>query len=363
MTKKFKYNRRSASSVEARAQQSASSREGFIKNNFKVYAPKAGDNVLRILPPTWDDADHYGFDVYVNYGIGPDNASYASLSKMLAQADPIAEERERALAAGDEDYAKSLRPNKRVLLWVIDRDKPEEGPMVWPAPWTVDRDLSLLCRDKRTGEILYIDDPEDGFDIEFTKTGTGVNTKYEGLKVARRQSPLAADDEQQDKWLDFVVQNPLPSVILYYDYAHIKKVFEGGSKKDKPDDGDDDSGTTSGSSAESSDVTFKELCSMSLEDLDAFCEDKKVHLFKDDFKTAEDMAVAICEILKIEVVRDEPPARTRERSSRTREEPAPETTSRSQKEEEDPEQKAADQAVQEPSGDAKKSRLAGLRRR
>lgn len=358
MAKKFKYTRRSAKSVEARAHQGASSRDGFIKNEFKMFSPKAGDNVLRILPPTWENADHYGFDVYVNYGVGPDNAAYASLSKMLAQADPIAEERDRALSAGDEEYAKSLRPSKRVLFWVIDRTKEEEGPMLWASPWTVDRDLSLLCRDKRTGEILYVDDPYDGYDIEFTKTGTGMTTKYEGLLISRRSSPLNADEAVQDKWLEYISENPLPETILYYDYDYIKRVFEGGGSKSGS--ASSDAAKPSSNKPSKSALTFEELCGMSLQELDAVCEENKVNLFADDFGSSEEMAAAICEALGIDVP-EKKPARTRSRVEEPKDE-ASEDEGDSTDDDDSSEEEEEEEKEEEKSS-SRKSRLAGLRRR
>jgi hypothetical protein len=210
----------------------------FVKDDIKTWVPKDGVNILRILPPTWKDPEHYGFDIYVNYGVGADRQAYLDLDKMLGKPDPIAEERAKALRDGDEQYAKDLAPKRRCGVWIIDRDAEKEGVQFWAMPWTIDADIAKLTTDKRTGEVLNIDDPENGYDIEFEKVGKGRNTKYEAVAIARRSSPLGSK-----KWLEFALDNPIPDQLVYHDYEHIAKTFGGGGShrgRDNEDDHDSD---------------------------------------------------------------------------------------------------------------------------
>lgn len=228
---KFKYKPRTAEQVQKRAAKaSTGGRDGFIKEGIKFFKPADGDNTIRIIPPTWEDADHYGYDVHVHYNIGPDNAAYACLEKMKGKSCPICEESRKARNEGDEEHEKMYRPTRRVLIYLVDREKEKEGLKVWPMGVNLDKDLSKLMEDKRTGEIYSIDDPEDGFDVSFTKEGQMLNTKYVGVQIARKPSPLDHDDA-----LDYAQDNPLPEIIQYYDYDHIKLAFtgEGGDDSDE----------------------------------------------------------------------------------------------------------------------------------
>lgn len=229
---KFKYKPRTAEQVQKRADKASSGgRDGFIKEGVKFFKPSDGDNTIRILPPTWDEADHYGYDVYVHYNIGPDNAAYACLEKMKGKSCPICEESRRARADGDEEHEKMYRPTRRVLIYLLDRDKEKEGLKIWPMGVNLDKDLSKLMVDKRTGEIYPIDDPDDGFDIQFTKEGQGLNTKYVGVQIARKSSPL-----DHDEALMFADSNSIPDSIQYYDYDHIKLAFTGESSDEEDEE-------------------------------------------------------------------------------------------------------------------------------
>src|SRR3954470_4296967 len=116
----FTYQKRTVDDVKARANQSTGDFDRWVKPEYKRYKMKDGKNLIRILPPTWDKPNHYGYEIYVNFGIGPDNQSYLSLSKMKQEQDPLAEARTVANREGDEELAKQLEARKRLLMWVID---------------------------------------------------------------------------------------------------------------------------------------------------------------------------------------------------------------------------------------------------
>jgi hypothetical protein len=246
---RFKYRPREKDTVKKRANQSGGLFDSIFKSQFATFTPKEGDYRLRVLPPTWPDAQHFGLDIYVHYGIGSDNQSYLCLDKMLGEKCPICEQRKVAERSGDPEYARSLVPTKRVLVWVLDRADEESGPQLWSMAWTIDRDLANLSIDKASGELLLIDDPEDGYDIEFVRTGKGLKTKYSGTAVARRSSPLADDQDQADEWLKFVQDNPLTEVLQYFDYDHIASVAEGAAKKEDEEEDEDEPQTRSKSKA------------------------------------------------------------------------------------------------------------------
>lgn len=194
----------------------------------KIFTPSVGSNVVRILPATWENFNHYGYDIYVHYGIGPDNGRYLCLKNMRNEPCPICDERVRVMNKGDEQYAKELRPVWRVVVWMIDRRNESDGLQIWPMPVSkIDRPLIELAVDKRTNEALLIDDLEAGYDIEFTREGSSVTTQYSALRIDRHPSPLHHDRRIMQEWWDYVVAHPIPSLLNYYSYDHIKNVFIG----------------------------------------------------------------------------------------------------------------------------------------
>jgi len=245
----FRYTERSREDVRERANMRGGSFDSYIKSKFKRYKVRDGKNLVRIMPPTWDGAKHYGFDIHVNYGIGVDNQSYLSISKMKqlypdlealeSAKDPIAEARREAEAEGDEKTAKALQPRHRILMWVIDRLDEDEGPQLWDAPFTLDKDFCNLSLDEDTKEAIFVDDPEEGCDIRFYKEGTGMTTKYPASKMKlMSKSPIHEDEKLQEGWLEFITENPVPDCLEYHDYAHISEVFDGHVRVDKDEDDD-----------------------------------------------------------------------------------------------------------------------------
>jgi hypothetical protein len=235
----FKYKRRSVDDVRKRASEKTGSFDSFIKSDFKRYKVRDGKNLIRILPPTWDDPKHYAYTIFLNYSIGADNQTFLSLAEMKGEKDPLAEARKEAQHEGDKEMAKKLTPRKRSLMWIIDRTDEDEGPMLWDAPFTVDTDFVNLSIDEDTKEVIYVDDPKEGCDIRFYKEGTGVGTKYPAARMKiLAPSPISEDKGLQKEWLDFIKDNPVPDCLQYFDYDHISEAFDGviGSYDDDKDD-------------------------------------------------------------------------------------------------------------------------------
>jgi len=233
----FRYNRRSSSDVQQRANAKGGNFDSIIKAKYKVYKIRDGKNLIRILPPTWDEARHYGYDIWVNYSVGVDNQSYLSLSKMKGEKDPLAEARREAERDGDKKLSKELQPRQRILMWVIDRNEEDEGPQLLAAPFTVDKALAALSFDEDTKEVIYLDDPKEGCDVRFYREGTGLKTDYPAEKMRiLKPSPLHPDKGQAKEWLEYIADNPVPECLQYYSYEHISNTFDGGSAAADDDD-------------------------------------------------------------------------------------------------------------------------------
>lgn len=238
---RFTYQARDPEEAKRRAEGGGDDFDVYLRREITFFKPADRDNAIRILPPTWEGAKHYGMDVHVHYGVGPDRQTYLCLHKMKGERCPICEERAEASRKGDEEYAKELAPKRRVLVYVIDRNNEREGPMAWAMPQGLDQDITKVSIDRRTGAVLYIDHPDEGFDVFFEKNGTGIKTKYEGVSIDRNPSRLGSD-----AWLDFAMDNPLPDQLVYYDYDRISEEFGGGGGEQRTGRDRDDRGRSRG---------------------------------------------------------------------------------------------------------------------
>lgn len=229
--KKFQYQKRDPGTIKRQANQHGGDFDSLAKDGIKEFKPKEGKNTVRILPPTWDNADHYGYEAHINYNIGVNNRKYFSLSKMKGEKDPLEEAHKQAMREGDKKLADALKPTKRLLYLIIDRNAEEEGPQLWMAPWTFDKKLAALSIDEDTGSVIdpAIDDPDGGCDIRFYYEKTGKQfPDYPAEKMRiLKPSPLHEDEDKAMEWLDYVAANPVPSMLNFYDYDHISEAFDG----------------------------------------------------------------------------------------------------------------------------------------
>lgn len=317
----FEYQSRNADDTRARAESGGNDYDKLLKPGCKSWKPNDGDNRIRILPPTWKNAKHFGFDCHIHYGVGADNGAYLDLFKMKGEDDPIHEEYMKAKSEldpenkDDQEYLRQLKGTRRDLIYLVDRDNEREGVQAWFMPFGLGNDVVKLSIDKQSREVLEIDHPDEGYDVEFTKTGKGINTKYSAPAIARRSSPLG-----KDEWLEYVVENPLPDQLNFYDYDHIAVAFGGGGKhKQKSRDRDEDdesahSGKHRSSGRDRDDepknrgrdnnpvqevLSWEDIHDMTGKELDALIENEKLDINPDEAKDDDDLADWICEEMKI----------------------------------------------------------------
>ncbi len=282
----FRYKERSKENMEERAV-GDNRFDSYIESEAKSYKAGEKQNWIRFLPPTWDNAQHYGYDIYVHYEIGPDNASYLC-NRMMSKGDcPICDEMKIAKLEGDSEYASKLDPKKRVLVYLIDRDKENEGIKIWAMPPSLDVDIAKLCVDERSGEMYYIDDPEGGFDVGYYREGTKLNTRYKAPQIARRTSVM--DDQEA---LQFVIDNPLPSALNFYKADYIKEVFDGGASTTPHSNEDDDT-------EDKNHYTEKEIMDMGADDLDELVEEFTLNIDAEDYEYDEDFAIDIIGLMRM----------------------------------------------------------------
>jgi hypothetical protein len=197
----------------------------------RYFKARNGDNTIRILPPTWEGARHYSFEVWIHNEIGPDNQSYLCLDKGLKQTCPLCEERYNASQAD----AEKLRPRPRNYIYLIDRYTEDAGPLLWAISNTSDKEILSQSLIKRTQQSLPIAHLTNGYDIEFSREGAGIKTRYNGFRVLREASKASENPDRLEEWINYIDEHPIPDVLQYYPASHIKEVFHGrgGTQKEE----------------------------------------------------------------------------------------------------------------------------------
>jgi hypothetical protein len=322
----WRYKPSSAEDVKHRGERNTSGNDPFLADALKVFKPRQGDNTIRFLPATWEDSKHYGLDVFVHFGIGPDRAAYLCLDKMKGKPCPICEARKRAVAEGDQEFADELRPSARVIAYVIDRDKDREGALVWGMSARQDSEIARLAVDKQNGEALNVDSPDEGYDLTFTREGEGLKTRYSGFAFSRRSSSL-----DHKKALQFAIDNPLADALVFYSYDHIAKSFAGTKARSDDDDDkpskrgrdrdddkpaarrgrddderparrprDDDDDKPKRAAKPDVDMTWDEVHELSFRKLTNLIEEHSLKVDPEASRNDEDLADQVCEELGIE---------------------------------------------------------------
>jgi hypothetical protein len=228
--REFNYQPPSYSDVAARAERKGSMFASMFKD-VKVWTPKQGANLIRILPPTWENnKGHYGLYVKLHYNVGPNDDRYLCLKDRHSphKRCPVCEALYDLGANASRDEKFALRPADGVAYYIIDRDNERDGVQTWLSSPTNDSEIAAQSVNRRNQSVIPIADLYDGYDVEFTRTGTGVRgTKYKGFKVMRDSSPLSDSDRKLEEWLDYVIDRPLPTTLNFYSPEHIEEAFYG----------------------------------------------------------------------------------------------------------------------------------------
>ena len=129
------YSHHNKDSVRRHADQTGGSFQGIFKSGVKQWKAKEGENAIRILPPTWDGYDHYGFEVYVHGNVGASGSMYTCPKKHGGGRCAACEEAEELRKAGEEEDAKKLFVRKNFAYYIIDRDDRKPEVQVWQVGW------------------------------------------------------------------------------------------------------------------------------------------------------------------------------------------------------------------------------------
>lgn len=202
--------------------------------DFKFWKPKPGRNVIRILPPKPGSEDFYS-EARVRYNVGP-NKKMVVVPINDNEPCPIKDFVDALFKTGDKDdekLAKRMRATTRYYFNIIDRSL-EEGDegygevMVFGCGASIFTDVLGLIVDPDYGDIT---DPENGYDIIITRTGTGLDTEYK-VNARPKQTPIGFDD-----WEDKLVDLSIFTKVKSYEE---REAILNGEELPKNDDSDED---------------------------------------------------------------------------------------------------------------------------
>ena len=238
--KGFVYKPRTAAQVRERAERSLGKFDTIFKQGVDTYQMKTGTHVARILPPTWDDHSHFGLTVWVHAYIGPDGSSYICPYKTFNKPCAACEAAADAKKQGEAEEAKQLEVRERILTYVLDRNEDDNIPRVWNMSASQDKEISGLCQDPRSGEAIEVDNPESGFDLTFKRSGKGLHTKYTSYQFDREESAISDDGDTYDEIMNHIMENPLPSLLVYATNKKIAAAIAGVGEEADPDEDEED---------------------------------------------------------------------------------------------------------------------------
>ena len=147
--------------------------------DFPMFIPREDDNEIRIVPPLAADkhCSVLGFEVWVYFLLGRTWIAPNAFDQSLR--NPLLEKYQQ-LKQVDEEKAQEFMGRRKTLLFVLDMLEKDENKILklWEAGKTVIDSLIHLSKDRKTGELLPIEDPEQGKTIYFVREGKGLQTRY-----------------------------------------------------------------------------------------------------------------------------------------------------------------------------------------
>lgn len=217
--------------AEERRDRSTSQYDSLIvPSGPKFFKARKNNNTIRILPPTWEGAKHYAYEVKVHSDVGVQNQQYLCLvqNEMSPYKEcPLCEERNRP-DVSHEDREK-LRAKSRNYIYLINRYETDQGPLLWSISTQSDKEILAQSLIKRTQEYLPIAHPYKGYDVDFVRDGEGLATRYRGFQVSRESTPISTNENELRRWVSYIDDHPIPEILQFFSPDHILNVFTGHS--------------------------------------------------------------------------------------------------------------------------------------
>lgn len=216
----------------------AGNRDFIFTERVPNFQARDGENIIRILPATWEDAYFPWYEAHIHYQIGANNGQFLCAARMINKPCPICEEGQKLQERNEpEDSIKRCYPQQRAIAWLVDRNDPNKGPQIWVMPYKKVAQVILTASFNRTtGLPIFVDDPIEGRDILFNKSGSKMKTQYESVRKDDDPSPLHNDEAVMEKWLNHVTEHSIKKILSFKPYDHIKSVFFGTATEEVVDD-------------------------------------------------------------------------------------------------------------------------------
>jgi len=203
--------------------------------DFIPYFAGTKDPNLKVKPGT----PTYLVDIWVHRGVGPNDDEYICLAKNYNKRCPICEYREE-LPKNDEnaETIKELRPKRRVLYWVWDRDNESKGiQLLVIAHWFMEAKIQAIAKKPRGGGYVTFTNPKAGPDggrsVSFNLEFKGTNREYTGFQFVERDEPIPKHI------LDKARSMPIDELLYIPSYEEVHNAFFGFGSKVEPTQKDD----------------------------------------------------------------------------------------------------------------------------
>ncbi len=222
---------------------------------FNRWMPKIGDHLLDIVPYVVGTKDPkltegsvtYFTEIWVHYGVGPNEGSFVCLTKNYNKKCPICEhQKELRLKGASDEEIKALYPKRRVMYNIICRDTIEEenkGVQVWEVShFHAEKHFSELARKPKGGGFIPFTDPDNGKMIFFNKIS---KMEVTGHRFVERDNPITDEELESAYTLDELIHIPSYEEVYEAFYGETieeekpKKVKHEPEPEDEPEDGED----------------------------------------------------------------------------------------------------------------------------
>ena len=225
------FKRATAQERESEARKRTVSGIGYVSSDIPIFKPVDGDNQIRIVPPLANDADAslWGLEVWTYF---INNRSWLSSKTFDSQAEDPIMSHFFDIREDNPEESQKFKGNKRYLMFLLDLNHDEPELKLWAAPPTLVDEFLGLAKNRRTGELIALEDPDEGCIIYFTKTGQGIGTRYTGIELDKE--PYTLDDDLAEELELFSDMLIVPSS------KELQKVLEvamnGGNDEDDDDE-------------------------------------------------------------------------------------------------------------------------------
>jgi len=180
----------SSSSEERGRSRKSSYDRPYLQDTIRFNPSKEGEYHIRILQPTWEGAENFGYELFTHFRVGPDKRGvYHSRYHHLGdENDPLHQPVKELLAGQEDDFwgadegDSRVFPTRQFLYWLIDRKNERRGPQFWPASVYFHEELVNQIIDPDTRRVTHIDSPNAGYDIRFAVFYKGKMRQFKDIK-------------------------------------------------------------------------------------------------------------------------------------------------------------------------------------